>query len=180
MHRQETFSGRGRANIFHLSADLLPSSLFYPRVRNDGVTSHFKAISSILTGNWQRVDDWETLHQSLRAPPNRSSGKRSLDGGEQQGTDESDRCDQFGNLRLTLWRQRGFPESPPAHGGRSHQGNLADRDKTEAEIESVIQGSDYEGLGWNVFGKAHQLDRGVEAPVRNAIDRFVHTNAPPQ
>lgn len=41
-----------------------------------------------------------------------------------------------------------------------------------------IQGNDYEGLGWNVFGEAHQLDRLVEASISNAIERFVHTNAP--
>ena len=30
---------------------------------------------------------------------------------------------------------------------RGHQGNMADRDKVQRELESVIEGSDYEGLG---------------------------------
>ena len=55
---QETFSPDGLENIPHLSRDLLPQSLFYTQVRNEGVTAHFNAISSIVTGNWQRVDDW--------------------------------------------------------------------------------------------------------------------------
>ena len=58
VRRDETFSHDGLVNIPHLLADLLPKSLFYPHARNEGVTAHFNAISSILTGNWQRVDDW--------------------------------------------------------------------------------------------------------------------------
>src|SRR5690349_1341796 len=52
---QETFSPSGQANIPHLTRDLLPHALFYSNARNEGVTSHFNSISSILTGNWQRV-----------------------------------------------------------------------------------------------------------------------------
>src|ERR1035437_9459327 len=59
--RAETFSPEGLENIPHLSRDLLPKALFYPNARNEGVTAHFNAISSILTGNWQRVDDWGKL-----------------------------------------------------------------------------------------------------------------------
>lgn len=61
VRRAETFSREGLKNIPHLSADLLPKALFYPHTRNEGVTAHFNAISSILTGNWQRVDDWGKL-----------------------------------------------------------------------------------------------------------------------
>lgn len=60
VRRAESFSREGLENIPHLTQDLLPRSLFYAHARNDGVTAHFNAISSILTGNWQRVDDWET------------------------------------------------------------------------------------------------------------------------
>src|SRR5271166_6404883 len=51
VRRAETFSPQGLENIPHLSGDLLPQALFYPRVSNEGVTAHFNAISSILTGN---------------------------------------------------------------------------------------------------------------------------------
>src|SRR5271157_485110 len=61
VRRAETFSPEGLENIPHLSGDLLPQSLFYRDARNEGVTAHFNAISSILTGNWQRVDDWGKL-----------------------------------------------------------------------------------------------------------------------
>lgn len=68
VRRAETFSRGGLENIPHLVHDLLPQSIFYLHARNEGVTAHFNAISSILTGNWQRVDDWGKL-----APPRRRS-----------------------------------------------------------------------------------------------------------
>jgi hypothetical protein len=58
VRRAESFSPRGRQNIPHLVSDLLPNSLFYLHARNEGVTAHFNSIASILTGNWQRLDDW--------------------------------------------------------------------------------------------------------------------------
>src|SRR5882672_789484 len=61
VRRAETFSKEGLENVPHLAYDLLPKSLFYNHARNEGVTAHFNAISSILTGNWQRVDDWGKL-----------------------------------------------------------------------------------------------------------------------
>ena len=51
----DTFSAAGLKNIPHLDKDLMPQSVFYPWVRNVGVTSHCNTTSSILTGNWQRL-----------------------------------------------------------------------------------------------------------------------------
>src|ERR1019366_3132060 len=58
MRREDTFAETGHAFIPHLHNDLLPQSLFFSNLRNNGVTSHYNTISSILTGNWQRLDDW--------------------------------------------------------------------------------------------------------------------------
>src|SRR5690242_17983241 len=49
VRRLETFSPEGLENIPHLSRDLLPQALFYLNARNEGVTAHFNATSSILT-----------------------------------------------------------------------------------------------------------------------------------
>jgi len=189
MRRQETFSARGKVNIPHLSDNLLPHSLFYSRVRNDGVTSHFNAISSILTGNWQRVDDWgnnppksPTLFEYVRRQTGLAGDEVWMVASNKALTDRIG-ASSAGTYGAPFGANVVFPKALLLTAveeaiQKGHQGNLGDRDKAEAEIESVIQGSDYEGLGWNVFGEAHQLDRGVEAPVKNAIDRFVHTNAP--
>ena len=72
MRRADTFSESGFQNIPHLYRELLPQSVFYPFVRNAGVTSHFNTISSILTGNWQRLDDWG---QAAPASPRQVSGR---------------------------------------------------------------------------------------------------------
>ncbi len=64
VRRKETFSTGGLHNIPHLAHDLLPQALFYNDVRNEGTTAHFNAISSILTGTWQRVGDWGELSPS--------------------------------------------------------------------------------------------------------------------
>ena len=58
IRRQESYSPDGLENIPHIVGDLLPQSLFYTHVWNEGVTSHFNTVSSILTGVWQHVDDW--------------------------------------------------------------------------------------------------------------------------
>lgn len=58
IRRQESFSLDGTANIPHLFKDMAPHALFYPYVMNDGVTAHVNSISSIITGNWQQLDDW--------------------------------------------------------------------------------------------------------------------------
>ncbi len=58
MRREDTFADSGFNNIPHFRSDLLSQGVFYPFVHNNGVTSHYNTISSILTGNWQRLDDW--------------------------------------------------------------------------------------------------------------------------
>jgi len=58
IRRQDSFSREGAANIPRLLQDMAPQALFYPYVMNDGVTAHVNAISSIVTGNWQQLDDW--------------------------------------------------------------------------------------------------------------------------
>jgi hypothetical protein len=55
---RESFSPEGLVNIPRLSGDMAPRALFFPHVRNEGVTSHFNTIASILSGTWQHVDDW--------------------------------------------------------------------------------------------------------------------------
>lgn len=67
MRRADTFSLPGLENILHLKA-LHPQSVFFPFVRNAGVTAHFNIISSILTGNWQRLDDWGKTPPQSRNP----------------------------------------------------------------------------------------------------------------
>ena len=57
VRNSETFSPEGLRNIPRLAA-LRPEGFFYKTCQNQGVLSHFNSTASIVTGNWQRVDDF--------------------------------------------------------------------------------------------------------------------------
>src|SRR6266511_4837487 len=77
----ETFSHEGLKNIPQL-AKMRPEALFFTSCANAGVLSHFNSTASIVTGNWQRVDDFgfqaptgPTLFEYFR----KSSGAGAMD-----------------------------------------------------------------------------------------------------
>src|SRR5579863_3694244 len=189
VRRAETFSPEGLENIPHLSADLAPHALFYPQTRNDGVTAHFNAISSILTGNWQRVDDWGNLAPTT--PTLFEQFRKGLN------INRSDTWVIASNKALTsLIGASSASGYGPAYGANvvfpkqlmlmavvealrsGRTANMADRGKVEAELESAIAGSNYEGLGWNVFDASQRLDPRAQATIQNAIAGFVHSGGP--
>jgi hypothetical protein len=185
----ESFSPEGLVNIPHLAGDLLPKALFYPRVRNEGVTAHFNAISSILTGNWQRVDDWGKLAPTT--PTLFEQFRKRL------RVDRSETWVVASNKALTsLIGASSASDYGPAYGAnvvfpkqlmltavadalrRGRTANMADRAKVEAELESALEGSNYEGLGWTVFDAADRLDPRVQSIIENAIASFVRGGGP--
>src|SRR5271157_1798483 len=189
VRRDETFSPEGLVNIPHLSADLLSQSLFYRHARNEGVTAHFNAISSILTGNWQRVDDWGKLAPTT--PTLFEQFRKGL------GVDRSDTWVVASNKALTS--QIGASSDSnygPAYGAnvvfpkqlmlqaveealrQGRSAAMADRSKVEAELESAMEGSNYEGLGWNVFDASDRLDPRVRSTIQSAIANFVRGGGP--
>lgn len=189
VRRAETFSREGLENIPHLAGELLPHSLFYPYARNEGVTAHFNAISSILTGNWQRVDDWGKL-----APTTPTLFEQFR---KQQRVGASDTWVVASNKALTsLIGASSASDFGPAYGANvvfpkqlmltavadalrgGRTANMADRAKVEAELESAMEGSNYEGLGWNVFDAAEKLDPRVQASLKSAIASFVQGGGP--
>ena len=189
MRRDETFSPEGLVNIPHLSADLLPKSVFYDHARNEGVTAHFNAISSILTGNWQRVDDWGMIAPTT--PTLFEQFRKGL------GVDRSDTWVVASNKALTsLIGASSDSNYGLAYGAnvvlpkqlmlqavvealrKGRTANMADRSKVEAELESAMEGDNYEGLGWNVFDASNQLDPRVRSTIQSAIASFVQGGGP--
>ncbi|MGB8494201.1 MAG: hypothetical protein WCE53_07380 [Candidatus Acidiferrum sp.] len=189
VRRAETFSPQGLVNIPHLSADLLPQSLFYRDARNEGVTAHFNAISSILTGNWQRVDDWGKLAPTT--PTLFEQFRKGL------GAAQSDTWVVASNKALTnLIGASSATDYGPPYGanvvfpkqlmiaavvnalraGRSR--NMADREKIETELQSMLEAGNYEGLGWSVFDGAERLDPRVRGTITEAITAFVRSGGP--
>jgi len=187
VRRQETFSDKGKKNIPHLYQDMLPSAVFYSSVRNEGVTSHFNSISSIVTGNWQRVDDWgmqppatptlfEYTRKQLGLDPAEvwliSSNKVLT---EQIGASNATAYGPGYSANVVFPKQL-LVTAVEAAIQQGRQQNMVDRAKVLQEIEAVLRGSNYEGLGWNVMGE--QQTGEMLAPIESAIQQFVHSNAP--
>ncbi len=190
IRRAESFSKTGLGNIPHLSRDLLPRSVFYPSIRNAGATSHYNTISSILTGNWQRLDDWgktppatPTLFEYLRkrmelaqddawlissnkALTSRIGASSIRDFGPRYGANVI-----FPKQLLINAVIRAASEGHPEHS--------AARAAMEPELETILQHADnYEGLGWSVSGEESFLDLRVQSSIEQAIGNLVRTNVP--
>ncbi len=189
IRRAESFSPEGLQYIPHLVSDLGPDSLLYLHARNEGVTDHFNAISSILTGNWQRLDDWgnqapatPTLFEQYRKNLHAEAGDTWLVASNKALTSRigASSASYYGpeyGANVVFPKQLMLMAVVNAmRNGRT--GDMADRDKVEAEFETAMAGSNYEGLGWNVFDAANQLDPRVRGSIESAIANFVHGAGP--
>jgi hypothetical protein len=189
VRRDETFSEDGQVNIPRLWGDLLPRSLFYRHARNEGVTAHFNSISSILTGNWQHVDDWgklapttPTIFEQYRKGLGGARGNawvvasnKALSSLIGASSDKSFGPSYGANVVFPKQLMLAAIEDA-LRGGRT--ANMADRSKVEAELENALAGSNYEGLGWNVFDAADQLDARTRETIQAAIANFVRSGGP--
>lgn len=189
IRRDDTFSDDGLANIPHLRNDLLPHAAFYPSLRNDGVTSHYNTISSILSGNWQRLDDWgksrpasptlfEYLRKSLRlksedvwlissnkALTSQIGASSVRDFGPAYGANVI-----FPKQLLINAVVRAAAQGRAVHG--------ADRAAVAPELVSMLNSDNYDGLGWSISGDASSLDTPTLGVMQQAIDDLIRTNAP--
>lgn len=189
IRRSETFSEAGVADIPHLYNDLLPQSTFFVRMHNEGVTSHFNTISSMLTGEWQRIDDWgktppesptifEYLRKHLQLPQEDVwfiSSNKAL----------------TSNIGASSVREYGpsyganvvFPKQMLINAvvkaaAQGHAAKTTDRPSMQAEIQDMLQADNYEGLGWSVSGDTTTLDSETHAAIFSAVEDLVRTNAP--
>jgi len=188
VRRAETFSPEGIGNIPHLSGEMVRAGLLFADVRNEGVTAHFNAISSILTGNWQRVDDWGKLAPTT---PTLFEFFR-----KQLRVAQSDTWVIASNKALTsMIGASSAAEYGPPYGANvvfpkqlmiaavihalqaGRTGNLADRARIETELQAMLEEGNYEGLGWNVEGEDH-LDPRVRSTIKDAISNFVRSGGP--
>ena len=189
VRRQETFSLQGFQHIPHLAQELGPESLFYSDVRNEGVTAHFNAISSILTGTWQRVGDWgensptaptmfEYFRKQLHLPPSEAwivaSNKALTD---LIGSSSAHGYGPAFGANVVLPKQLMINAVVSAIWSRKNRG-FGDPQKIQAQMEKMLQGINYEGLGWNVFNAAKRLDPHVRATIVKAVASLVNGSGP--
>jgi hypothetical protein len=190
IRRAETFLDTGLGNIPHLYHDLLPRSVFYPLIRNAGVTSHYNTISSILTGNWQRLDDWgqtppanPTLFEYLRKRMELSQDNAWLISSNKALTNRigassiRDFGPQYG--ANVVFPKQLLINAVIQAASQGHPEHSADRAAMQHELEAILQHADnYEGLGWSVSGDESMLDLRMQGSMHQAIEELVRTNAP--
>jgi hypothetical protein len=189
MRRSETFQPTGFENIPRLYRDLLPQSLFYPLMRNDGVTSHYNTISSILSGNWQRLDDWgktppasPTFFEYLRKRLNMPQGKAWLISSNKALTNQigASSMRDFGpgygaNVVFPKQLLINAVVNAASQGRAEHS---ASRTTMQPELEAILATDGYEGLGWSIFGETSSLDALTRTSIEQAILELVSTNVP--
>ncbi len=174
IRRQESYSPDGLANIPHIYQDLLPQSLFYTHVWNEGVTSHFNTISSILTGAWQHVDDW-----GRDAPANPTIFSYVQD---QLKVSPAETWVVTSNKAMTsnigvganviLSKQLLVEAVERIIMGYSKHKSL-DRDLLLEELTTVMQ-DDYERIGWSVPSPSAILDPEIKQAFLSALADFIH------
>jgi hypothetical protein len=173
VRRKETFSARGLENIPRLHRDLLPQALFYESCVNQGVTSHFNAISSILTGVWQHVDDWG---RDLPRNPTLINYLRS-----QLGLAATQTFVVSSNKALTanigaggtviLAKQLLIEAVERIILGYSDRSRL-DRELLLEELTQVMQ-QDYERIGWELPGPSTTMEPQLKQTFLTALANFM-------
>lgn len=189
MRQAETFQDPAFTNIPHLHRDLLPAGLFFPYLENAGVTSHFNTIASVLTGNWQRVDDWgkypptsptvfEYLRKSQEVPANGAwlvSSNKALT--SQIGTSSTPGYGPRYGANVVFPKQLLIDAvvNAASHGRAAHTASGAEM---RPELEAMLEADNYEGLGWSVSGSSHTLNASVRESVTRAVASLVQISAP--
>lgn len=178
----ETFAPEGLRNIPRLR-DLQSEGMFFKTCVNSGVLSHYNSTSSILTGNWQRVDDFgfaraqsPTLFEYYRkasgAPPtdvwaictNKSfasmGAARSRDYGEEFGAN------------VVLPKQL-LLEAVESVIKRDLDSGVADRRNVHAQLEKILNAG-YEGLGWTIFRGGRELDKTIKETLTRSLVSYIY------
>jgi hypothetical protein len=175
---EETFTDAGLRNIPRL-AQLRPQGHFFKNCQNAGVLSHYNSTASIVTGNWQRVDDFgfqrpasPTIFESFR----KGAGAKPADA-------------------WAICTNKSFPligsSADPATGAnvllpkqllldaveevirKSPRQGVADRQNVLRQLNGILA-EGYEGVGWTVFQQSRQLDLEVRQTLTRGLAEFIH------
>jgi len=173
IRRQESFSPKGIVHIPHLTTDLLPQSLFFPYTVNEGVTSHFNTIASIITGVWQHVDDWggqkpsdPTLFQYLQSQLGLNARDTWVVSSNKQLT-----ANISAGVNVILSKQLMIEavERIILGGGRKQ----LERDQLLTEMRTVLD-ADYERIGWGIPSASSFQSPEVRQTLVAGLESFIH------
>jgi hypothetical protein len=178
----ETFAPAGLHNIPRLAA-LAPQGRFFKTCRNDGVLSHYNSTSSIVTGNWQRVDDFgferpasPTVFEYFR----KSAGAAA--------TDAWAICTNKSFAQIGASGARGFGPSTGANvilpkqllleaveeivKKNPKQGGVADRENVLSQLQNIMN-EGYEGVGWTIFQGNRELDSKIRETLTRSLVEYI-------
>jgi hypothetical protein len=178
----ETFTPEGLKNIPRL-AELKPQSLFFQNCFNQGVLSHYNSTASILTGQWQRVDDFgferpssatvfEHYRKAANAGPmdawaictNKSFASIASSGARDWG-------ENYG-ANLVLPKQL-LLEAVEGVIKRDLSQGVANRDNVLRQLEGILNAG-YEGVGWTIFQGGKQIDKQVKDTLTRSLVEYIY------
>jgi hypothetical protein len=178
----ETFAPEGVRNIPRL-VEMKPKGLFFKSCTNAGVLSHYNSTGSILTGNWQRVDDFgfqppatptifEYYRKQTGAGPMdawaiATNKSFSLIG---SGADRS--LGQPYGANVVLPKQL-LLEAVEGVVKRNSGAGVANRENVLQHLETILS-EGYEGVGWTIFKAGGQLDRTVRDTLTHALVEYIN------
>ncbi len=178
----ETFAPEGLVNIPRLSA-LRPQGHFFSNCVNAGILSHFNATSSIITGNWQWVNDFgaeyaqsPTLFESYR----KTTGAGAMDtwvvasnkGFARIGASASTSLGPKYGANVALPKLLLTEAIKEVVRSRPRTG-VTDRENVQRRLEGLLN-EGYEGLGWTIFKAGQQMDTIVQETLTKALVHYIH------
>lgn len=178
----ETFAPEGSRNIPRL-VEMQPQGLFFKTCTNSGVLSHYNSTASILTGNWQRVDDFgfqppatPTIFEYYR----KQTGAGPMDAWA-IATNKS-----FSLIGSASDRDLGQPyganvvlpkqlllEAVEGVVKKNADAGVANRENVLRHLETILS-EGYEGVGWTIFKAGRQLDRTVRETLTHALVEYIN------
>lgn len=178
----ETFAPEGVANIPRL-VKLRPEGFFYRNCINSGVLSHFNSTASIVSGNWQRVDDFgfETPAGPTLFELYRKQRKASPMDAWVVATNKSFATMGAGNDRdfglpwganVVLPKQLLIEAVQEVVRKRPSMG-VADRENVQRQLENILN-EGYEGVGWTIFKAGNKLDNHVRDTLTRGLIEYIN------
>jgi len=178
----ETFAPEGLRNIPRL-VELRPSGFFFRNCINAGVLSHFNSTASIISGNWQRVDDF-----GFEAPAGptlfelyRKQRKVSPMDAWVVATNKS-----FATMGSSMERDFGLPyganvvlpkqlllEAVQEVVKKGTDLGVAKRENVQRQLENILN-EGYEGVGWTIFKAGSKLDRHVRETLTRGLIEYIN------
>jgi hypothetical protein len=178
----ETFTPEGLVNIPRL-AELRPQGYFFKNCVNSGILSHFNATSSIITGNWQWVNDFGAEY--AQSPTIFECYRKATDAGAMETWVVASNKG-FARIGASAGGSLGVPyganvvlpkllltEAIKEVVRNRPRTGVTDRGTIERQLEGLLN-EGYEGLGWTVFKTSQQLDGYVRETLTKALIQYIH------